>query len=68
MPGQAMRNSKIYKVRFELPVCMSVSPVHSLEDGACHKLFDDALPGPRAASLWVRVQRVGPKVSRMIIE
>ena len=32
-----MRNSKIYKVRFEMPVCISVSPVHSLDDGACHK-------------------------------
>ena len=35
-PGQAMRNFKIYKVRFKLPVCISVLPVHSLNDGACH--------------------------------
>ena len=32
-----MQNFKIYKVRFKLPVCISVSPVHSLDDGACHK-------------------------------
>ena len=32
-----MQNFKKYKVRFKLPVCISVSPVHSLDDGACHK-------------------------------
>ena len=32
-----MQNSKIYKIRFKLPVCKSVSPVHSLDDGAGHK-------------------------------
>ena len=35
--GQAMRNFKIYKVSFRFTVCISVSPVHSLDDGACHK-------------------------------
>ena len=28
---------KYIKVRFKLPVCISVLPVHSLDDGACHK-------------------------------
>ena len=32
------------------------------------RLFDGALPGPGAASLWVLVQFVGPKVSRVIIK
>ena len=32
-----MRSSKVYKVRFEMPVCISVLPVHSLDDEACHK-------------------------------
>ena len=32
-----MRNFKVYKVRFKLPVCISVSPVHGLDDGVCHK-------------------------------
>ena len=32
-----MQNFKVYKVRFKLPVCISVSPVQSLDDGACHK-------------------------------
>ena len=32
-----MRNFKICEVRFKLPVCISVSPVHSLDDGAYHK-------------------------------
>ena len=36
-PSQAMRNLKIYKVRFKLPVCISLSPVHGLDDGACRK-------------------------------
>ena len=27
----------INKVRFKFPVCISVSPVYSLNDGACHK-------------------------------
>ena len=47
----------------------------SLDDGACHKhnlvglarIFDGASPGPRAACLWVPVQSVGLKVSRVII-
>ena len=32
-----MRNFMEYKVGFKLPVCISVLPVHSLDDGACHK-------------------------------
>ena len=35
--GQALPIFKVYKVRFKLPVCKSVLPVHSLHDGACHK-------------------------------
>ena len=65
-----MGNFKVYKVNLKLPVCVSVSPVHSLDDGVCHKrnleglarLFDGASPGPRAACLWVVVQCVGSKV------
>ena len=34
--GQAMQ-SLVYKVRFKWPIFISVSPVHSLDDGACHK-------------------------------
>ena len=48
-----MRTFKVYKVRFKLPVCISVLPVHSLDDGAC---------------LWVSAECVGPKVSRVIIK
>ena len=32
-----MQNFKVYKVGFKLPVSISVSPVHSLDDGACHE-------------------------------
>ena len=28
---------KVYKVRFKWPISISVSPVQSLDDGACHK-------------------------------
>ena len=28
---------KVYRARFKLPVCISVSPVHNLDDGVCHK-------------------------------
>ena len=71
-----MRNFKVYKVRFKVPVCISVSPGHSLDDGACHdtvwqalmRLFNGALPGPQAAYLWVLVHCVSSKVSRVIIE
>ena len=31
-----MRSLKYLKSGF-LPICISVSPVHSLDDGACHK-------------------------------
>ena len=27
----------MYKVRFKLPLCISVLPAHSLDDGTCHK-------------------------------
>ena len=29
--------TKRSKVRLKLPVCISVSPVHTLDDGACHE-------------------------------
>ena len=69
-----MRSLKYIKSGL-LPISISASPVHSLDDGTCHKhnlvglvrLFDGASPGPRAACLWDPVQRVGPKVSRVII-
>ena len=32
-----MGNLKINNVRIKLPVCILVLPVHSLDDGACHK-------------------------------
>ena len=71
-----MRNFTIYKVRFKLPVCILVLPVHSLDDGACHKrdlveageTIRRCITGPRAACLWVPVQCIGPKVSRVIIK
>ena len=73
--GSGDAKFKVYKVRFKLPVCISVSPVHSLTMELAinavwyglARLFDCASPGPRAACLWVPVQRVGPKVSRVII-
>ena len=33
-----MENLKIHKVSFKLLVYISVSPVDSLDDGACHKV------------------------------
>ena len=56
-----------------LPISISLSPVHSLDDGTCHKHSlvgageTIASPGPRAACLWDPVQRVSPKVFRVII-
>ena len=35
--GSGDAKFKVYKVRVKLPVCISVSPVHSLDYGACHK-------------------------------
>ena len=37
MLGSGDAKFKVYKVRFKWPIFMSVSPVHSLDDGACHK-------------------------------
>ena len=71
-----MHNLEVYKAKFKWSVCISVSPVHSLDNGACHErnlvgagetIFDDASPGSQAACLWVPVQCIGPKVSQVII-
>ena len=35
--GSGDAKFKVYKVRFKLPFSISVSPVHSLDDGTCHK-------------------------------
>ena len=35
--GQAMWSLKYIKSGFKWPISISVSPVHSLDDGACHK-------------------------------
>ena len=37
MLGSGDARFKVYKVRFKWLIFISVSPVHSLDDGACHK-------------------------------
>ena len=37
MLGSGDAKFKVYEVRFKWPTFISVSPVHSLDDGACHK-------------------------------
>ena len=37
MLGSGDAKFKVYKVRFKWPIFISVSPVHSLDDGACHE-------------------------------
>ena len=59
MLGSGDAKFKVYKVRFKWPIFISVSPVHSLDDGACHKhnlvgparLFDGASSGPSGSLL-----------------
>ena len=44
MLGSGDAKFKVYEeVRFKWPIFISVSPVHSLDNGACHK---DNLVGP----------------------
>ena len=59
MLGSGDAKFKVYKVGFKWPIFISVSPAHSLDDGACHKhnlvggarLLDGASPGPSGSLL-----------------
>ena len=69
MLGSDDAKFKVYEVRFKWPIFISVSQIHSLDDGACHKhnLVGAGETFLRAACLWDPVQCVSPKVSRVII-
>ena len=75
-PPPPRKNFDHTQLRFKSPACVSVSSVHSLDDEACHK---SNLVGARetirrciawtsGSQMWVLVQCVGHKVSRVVIK